>query len=177
MRIRIALVAVFATLALGAIGVPAASAAPGTNGSANVLSVPPLYKTHVVGVTKNGKQFSGTYGIQRFVVATVNGKRGVYSTGTLTGTLNGRHVSRNNVMFPAKLTAANGSASAARSSTRATNCPVLHLVLGPVNLNLLGLVVTLGGGTVASGTPPPSPSRSTSMPSRAVAYLATCSAA
>ena len=34
---------------------------------------------------------------------------------------------------------------------------MLHLVLGPVNLNLLGLVVTLGGGTVASGTPATQP--------------------
>jgi hypothetical protein len=158
MRTRITLVAAFATLALGAIAVPAASAATGTNGSANAQNVPPLYKTHAVGVSKNGKKFSGTYGIQRFVVTTVNGKRGVYSLGTLTGTLNGRHVSRNNVMLPAKLTAANTSAKdAKRSTTRATNCPVLHLVLGPINLNLLGLVVTVGGGTIPSGTPATQP--------------------
>jgi hypothetical protein len=157
MRTRITLVAAFATLALGAIAIPAASAVTGTNGSANAQSVPPLYKTHAVGVSKNGKKFSGTYGIQRFVVTTVNGKRGVYSLGTLTGTLGGRHVSRNNVMLPAKLTAASTSAKDAKRSTRAANCPVLHLVLGPINLNLLGLVVTVGGGTIPSGTPATQP--------------------
>jgi hypothetical protein len=60
-------------------------------------------------------------------------------------------------MMPAKLTAANSSAKDAKRSTRATNCPVLHLVLGPINLNLLGLVVTVGGGTIPSGTPATQP--------------------
>jgi hypothetical protein len=159
MRIRIAFIAVVASLAIGAIAVPAAGAATGTTGASKVTSVAPLYKTHVSGVSKNGKKFSGTYGIQRFVVATVNGKRGVYSVGTLTGTFTGRHISRGNVMLPAKLTApSTQGASASRSSTRAaTNCPVLHLVLGPINLNLLGLVVTVGGGTIPSGTPATQP--------------------
>jgi len=47
-------------------------------------------------------------------------------------------------MMPARLNDAGGTAQAA------VTCTVLHLVLGPVNLNLLGLHVTLGGGAQAN---------------------------
>jgi hypothetical protein len=91
------------------------------------------------GVAKNGKKFTGTYGIYKFTVK--NGK--VWSVGTLKGRLNGRHVTRANVMLPATLTGDSGAQTAA-------SCTVLHLVLGPINLNLLGLHVTLGGGAQAN---------------------------
>lgn len=39
---------------------------------------------------------------------------------------------------------AKNAAGPAQARTAAT-CPVLHPVIGPVNVNLLGLVVTLGG--------------------------------
>jgi hypothetical protein len=151
-RVRIALVAAIACMAIGGTVVSDAVAAPGTNGSANVTQVPPLYKLHVNGVSKDGKKFRGTYGIQRFVVATVNGKKGVYSLGTLKGMLGGHRVSRNNVMLPARLTGANNKLIGAKTSPRqvTTSCTILHLVLGPINLNLLGLQVTLGGGPQAN---------------------------
>lgn len=99
----------------------------------------PLYTMPITGVAKNGKKFTGTYGIYRF--ATKNGK--VWSVGTLKGRLNGRHVTRANVMMPATLT---GDSSAAQA---AASCPVLHLTLGPIDLNLLGLRVKLGGGAAS----------------------------
>jgi hypothetical protein len=136
MRLRICLTAVFACLVLALVGAPAAGAA--TNGaSPRATDAGPLYKMPMTGVAKNGKQFKGSYGIYRFVVK--NGK--VWSDGTLSGRLNGRHVTRGNVMMPATLndTSTTGTAQAAQS------CTVLHLVLGPINLNLLGLHVTLGG--------------------------------
>jgi hypothetical protein len=52
-------------------------------------------------------------------------------------------VTRANVMLPATLTGDSGAQTAA-------SCTVLHLVLGPINLNLLGLHVTLGGGAQAN---------------------------
>ena len=131
------IVGAVASLALAGVGVPAASAA---NGSTKVTNTPPLYKLAVHGVAKNGKKFNGTYGIQRFVAK--GGK--VYALGTLKGRLKGRKVTRYNVMMPAGLTGATGAMAAQ------TTCPVLHLVLGPVNLNLLGLHVTLGGGAQAN---------------------------
>lgn len=137
LRLRSASIAAAATLALGVIAVPAAAASNGTTVPAPISSFAPLKTVHVTGVGKNGKTFNGTFGIQRFVA----GASKVYAVGTLTGTLNGRHVTRYGVMIPASLTGAGGSARAAQAS-----CTVLHLVLGPVTLNLLGLHVTLGGG-------------------------------
>jgi hypothetical protein len=134
-RIRIALVAAVASLALVAVGAPTASAADGTGGAAQVTNAGPLFSMPVQGMSKNGKQFKGTYGIYKFVVK--DGK--VWSVGTLSGKMNGRHVKRGNVKMPASLTGNDGAQAAA-------DCTVLHLVLGPINLNLLGLKVTLGGG-------------------------------
>jgi hypothetical protein len=120
-----------------AFGAPTASAA-GTNGaSPQVTNAGPLYTMPIQGTAKNGKKFTGTYGIYKFVVK--DGK--VWSVGTLKGKLKGRHVTRANVMMPASLT------DDSMGAQTAANCTVLHLVLGPINLNLLGLKVTLGGGT------------------------------
>ena len=150
MRLRIALVAALATIAFAAVGVSGASAASGTGASPQVTDAGPLYTVPVSdtspisGKAKNGKTFKGTYAIYRFVVK--NGK--VYSAGTLSGRLNGRHVKRGNVLMPASLTDKdpNAPATAAQGQT----CNVLHLVLGPITLNLLGLRVTLGGGPQAN---------------------------
>src|SRR5579862_3226771 len=66
-RFRIALMAGLATLALGVISVPAAAASNGTTVPPKVTSLPPLDTIQIHGVAKNGKQFSGTYAIQRFI--------------------------------------------------------------------------------------------------------------
>jgi hypothetical protein len=141
MRLRMLVVAAVTSLALVAVGVPVASAANGTSKPPKVTSIAPLYKLPVSGAAKNGKKFSGTYAIQRFVVK--SGK--VYSVGTLKGRLKGRKVTRYGVMIPASL---KGGANGAQTSQ--ATCQVLHLVLGPINLNLLGLRITLGGGPNAN---------------------------
>jgi hypothetical protein len=155
MRARIVLAAALATLALGAIGVPAASASSGS-GSQSVVNIPALTKVKAHGAAKNGKTFTGTYGIQRFVVATVRRHRGVYSIGTLRGTLGHRHITRYGVMMPASLKGLGSGIGAARAA-QATTCTILHLVLGPINLSLLGLNVNLGGGDITPGQPAQSP--------------------
>ena len=136
MRFRIAFVA--AVMSIGAIAVPTAGASNGTTVPPKVTKVPPLYTMSISGVAKNNKQFTGTYGIQR-VVARSDGK--AYAYGTLKGTLKGRHVTRYGVMMPISVTGAEGA------QTAQATCPVLHLVIGPVDLNLLGLRVRLGGGS------------------------------
>jgi hypothetical protein len=135
MRLRIALVA--AVMAVGAIAVPAASAANGTTVPTKLTKIPALYTMPIHGAAKNDKQFNGTYGIQRFVVK--DGK--AFAVGTLKGTLKGRHVTRYGVTMPAALTGATGARAAQLA------CPILHLVINPIDLNLLGLRVRLGGGT------------------------------
>jgi hypothetical protein len=141
-RFRIAVLAGLATLALGAIAVPAASASNGTTVPPKTNSFPALKTVPIHGVAKNGKQFNGTYAIQGYVAR--GGK--VYAVGTLKGTLKGRHVTRYNVMMPATL-AGPPAGGAAKVKTAQVACTVLQLQLGPIDLNLLGLRVQLFGGT------------------------------
>jgi hypothetical protein len=140
MRLRVALLAAVASLSLGAIAVPAASASNGSAAPTKIDSLPALDTVNVTGVAKNGSQFTGKFAIQRFIAR----RHRAYAIGTLTGMLGSRHVTRYGVMLPASLTGSTGSSSSAR--TAQASCSVLHLELGPVNLNLLGLQVTLGGG-------------------------------
>jgi hypothetical protein len=142
--IRIVIAAGAASLALVALGAPTASAAANTGGLPAATDAGPLLKTDLTGVAKNGKKFTGTYGIYKFVVK--DGK--VWSVGTLSGKLKGKRVRRGNVMMPVD-TSKLGDTSGA-TAAQAQTCTVLHLVLGPVNLNLLGLRVTLGGGLQAN---------------------------
>src|SRR5437588_4817870 len=135
MRVR-TFAAIVASFALAAFGAATAGAASTNGASPQVTNAGPLYTMPIQGMAKNGKKFSGSYGIYKFTVK--NGK--VWSVGTLTGRLNHRRVTRANVMMPATL---NDDSMGAQT---AANCNVLHLVLGPINLNLLGLHVTLGGG-------------------------------
>ena len=143
MRLRIASVAIGVCLAFGCAAVPAMAASNGFSSQANAYRFPALYTLPVTGVTKTGdKQFKGTFGIQRFVAS--GGK--AWAVGTLKGTVAGRHVTRYGVRLPATLSGAS-SGSSSSSARAAASCPVLNLVLGPINLNLLGLEVHLGGGS------------------------------
>jgi hypothetical protein len=148
----LALLAVCASLLIVPLS---AGAVTTSNGSPTPTVVPPLLTVkHVVGGSKSGSKFNGTYGIQRFI------RKGnkVYALGTLKGHLNGHRITRYGVLMPASLKQASSSGAADRSAPRqAANCSVLHLVLGPINLNLLGLVVTVGGGNIAPGTPATQP--------------------
>ena len=96
------------------------------------------------------KGFNGTYTIKRFAVR--NGQ--LVTVGTVEGTMrkNGktRRVSKSGVRLPATVA---GAASGAQASQQqpppdplpplppGRSCSVLSLDLGPINLNLLGLVV------------------------------------
>jgi hypothetical protein len=151
-RVRLGLAA--ALVALMAGGTVAASAVAAPGGAAHGSSYS-LHTIQVHGAAKGGKKFTGSYAIQHFTVR--NNK--VYAVGTLTGTLKGRHVSRSNVQLPAKLVAPSSTQTSHKSTRQAAggSCTILHLVLGPINLDLLGLNVTLGGGTVTPGSPATQP--------------------
>lgn len=104
----------------------------------------PARLSQVVPVTGT-KKFKGTYTIERFT----NRRGKLYAVGTIKGKVRGKRVTKRNVRMPASL--ANASASAASASRQppvplpplppGNACAVLSLDLGPVNLNLLGLVV------------------------------------
>lgn len=133
-------VAVVVAVCASALIVPVAAGAqtlPSGTSTASLAHVP------VSGVAKNHKTFNGHFAVGQFVAR--GGK--TFAVGTLTGKLGNRRIDRSDVAVPARV--ATGSPVGAVSAAAAT-CPVLHLVLGPVNLNLLGLVVTLGGGSLAN---------------------------
>jgi hypothetical protein len=90
----------------------------------------------VTGTAKNGKKFTGHFTVSQF--ATRGGK--TVALGTLTGRLGNRSIKPTQVAIPASV--AQAPAGAMRAHLSAT-CPVLHLNLGPLNLNLLGLHVDL----------------------------------
>jgi hypothetical protein len=129
------------TAALAALMVCAVSlGAAGTASAAQQPAETPLTRT--VQLT-GSKGFKGTYKIDRFV--TRSGK--LVAVGTLKGTVrkNGKtkRVKARTVRMPASVAGA-GPASGAKASQVPDipgACQVLNLTLGPINLNLLGLVV------------------------------------
>jgi hypothetical protein len=128
--------AAFAVLMVCAVSLGAA----GTASAAQDPAETPL--TQTVNVTGT-KGFKGTLAIDRF--ATRNGK--MVAIGTMKGTMrkNGKtkRVKARTVTLPASvLGAGDGSgAKAAQVPPIPGACQILNLVLGPITLNLLGLVV------------------------------------
>ena len=125
---RIRLAAVAATLSCGLL-LGAASTA-GAQAPAQDLTK----KIDVTGTAKNGKKFTGTYTINRFISR--GGK--VLAVGKLKGRLKNRRVSRTGVRIPVTGFADQGAAQSAQLV-----CRILTLTLGPLDLNLLGLRIQL----------------------------------
>jgi hypothetical protein len=99
---------------------------------AGAQNATPLAQKVAVSGTKG---FTGTYTIDRFI--SKGGK--MYSVGTIRGKANGtKRVTKENVQMPASV--APGSQSAQVPPIPGA-CQILNLVLGPINLNLLGLSV------------------------------------
>jgi|tagenome__1003787_1003787.scaffolds.fasta_scaffold20341543_2 hypothetical protein len=113
-------------LVLGATGTAAAA-----------TTTTPIAKTiPVTGATKSGKTLKhGTFTIQRF--AKKNGK--LVAIGTMKGRIGGRSFTRT-VRMPASRPTT-GSAQSSQLPPLPNACQILNLRLGPINLNLLGLVV------------------------------------
>jgi hypothetical protein len=103
--------------------------------SAQDATTPVAQTVPVTGQAKNGKAFSGTYTIKKFVQR--GGK--AWAVGTLRGKLKNRSVTRRGVQMPAAVVAPAQSSQVPVPTPGA--CQVLNLVLGPINLNLLGLRV------------------------------------
>src|SRR5438270_13632886 len=121
MLTRIRLFALSAALLIGLLAVPfsAAAAAP----AAGAVTVP------VTGTTSSGGTFAGAYTIQRFAAQGSS----LVAIGTLSGTITdaaGTTVGTvTNVPVRIPVLQATGS------------CTILDLTLGPLDLNLLGLMV------------------------------------
>jgi hypothetical protein len=95
-------------------------------GGTNTITVPVIS-------SGTGAAFTGTFTLQRFVATTT----GVNAVGLLTGIVTADGVPTSivqNVVVPV---------TATQSPTIAATCPILHLDLGPLALDLLGLQVNL----------------------------------
>jgi hypothetical protein len=103
--------------------------------SAQDATTPFAQTVPVTGQAKNGKAFTGTYTIKKFVQR--GGK--AWAVGTLRGTLKNRKVTKRGVRMPAAIVAPAQTSQVPLPTPGA--CQVLNLVLGPINLNLLGLRV------------------------------------
>jgi hypothetical protein len=123
------LAAMCATALVAPVAASAATTTPTTTAT-SFKNVPVTGKAH------NGKSFNGHFTVTRFI--TRNGK--TYAQGTLTGKLGSRNVKSTQVAIPAKIPAAS---TGTMSGHAAAICPILHLTLGPLDLNLLGLTVHL----------------------------------
>jgi hypothetical protein len=110
-------------------------------------SVKSLSSIRISGVARNHKQFTGRFNVDRFVTRS-NGK--TYAVGTLTGKLGKRQFTRSNVAFPVHLVGNSPAADRAAPRAIPAGCTIVHLVISPIQLNVLGLVVTLGGGANAN---------------------------
>ena len=120
---------------VAALAVLAATA--GTASAQTPKFGPPVAMT---GQDAAGRQFKGTYTIERFVT---RGGR-LFAVGDLKGTVQNRRVTRRNVRVPASIAAGTGARAAQATPPippTPNACQVLNLVLGPIDLNLLGLRV------------------------------------
>jgi hypothetical protein len=130
-RFRLAAAAVMAACALLLVGGAGTAAAQAT---ATSLTDP----IAMTGTAKNGKKFTGTYKVKRFVAE--GGQ--VFAVGTLKGTLKNREVRRTGVKMPVSGITFGGTGLAQASQGQQV-CEVLDLTLGPLDLRLLGLIVHL----------------------------------
>jgi hypothetical protein len=105
-----------------------------------------LTQIPVTGVTATGDTFAGTFTLQKFV--NTNGK--VVAVGTIAGAMTdaGGHALGSGLQIVAVPIVVNDGATTAAApagviGALAASCPVLHLELGPLSLDLLGLQVNL----------------------------------
>ncbi|MBE2314708.1 hypothetical protein DVA67_001885 [Solirubrobacter sp. CPCC 204708] len=141
---RIRLAAVSAMVSCGLLLVGGTSAA-GAQEAARLTQVVPMSGTVTKGGQK-GKPFTGTYTIERFV----NAGGALHAVGTVKGKAGNKSVTKKNVRVPAAVanSAAAGGAQASQVPPlplpplpAGNACSILSLDLGPINLNVLGLVV------------------------------------
>jgi len=97
----------------------------------------------VSGALQTGARFAGTFTLQRFV----NDNGTLVAVGTIAGSVTDpvtNNVVRTGLQTVAiPVTASQGTDPALAAITAAAVCPILHLDLGPLTLNLLGLQVDL----------------------------------
>jgi hypothetical protein len=131
--------AVAMAVGLSTVGVAPATAAPG-NWTTVAKSAEGTMKSKIVGETSTGRKVTGSFKPKRFVEK--DGQ--VFAKGVIRGAFETKSGATKKFkvkrLVPVKK--ANGTPLSARTANRA-ECDVLNLVLGPLDLNVLGLEVNL----------------------------------
>lgn len=125
---------VLAMVCAAALMVPVAAGAKTSHATTQATSMKAM---PVTGTAHNGKPFTGHFTVTQFV--TRHGT--TFALGQLTGRLGHRRIGARQVAIP--VTAPGAAPTTGVTQAAVVACPVLHLVLGPLNLNLLGLTVSL----------------------------------
>jgi len=109
-----------------------------------------LKTSKVTGHTSKGATFAGKYRVTKFVTRNGHLKAVGHLSGTLTKKSGATRAVSERVRMPVNMSATRAAnttsalpTTSSTASTSAVSCDVLHLVLGPLDLDLLGLVVHL----------------------------------
>ncbi len=120
-------------LAVAMLLIPAAASAQGKTGTLTV----PIVQTLPAGTLTNGTAFPGG----TFVgTLTASSFQAVNNQIVATGTLTGQILNSSGQLVSTVITQVSNIATTLTGDP--ASCSILHLTLGPINLNLLGLVVT-----------------------------------
>ena len=135
---RVSSLPVLVALIGSLLAIPATSALAqgGSNKNTNRLAVP------VTGTVTAAGDFAGTFSVSRFAIE--NEK--LVAIGQLVGTITDSNGAGRTIVTSVALPVTKAPAAAAACGDEASTmqqCDVLNLVLGPLNLDLLGLVVQL----------------------------------
>jgi hypothetical protein len=116
--------------------------------STSAQSAPNTVAPVPVTASKNGgtKNFNGEWTFTQFVAQ----GDAVFAEGVLTGQVTNKqdkvtHNVAETVLLPVSVASTEAVSTGGLRALQATTCSVLHLVLGPINLSLLGLNLTVGG--------------------------------
>jgi hypothetical protein len=136
------------TITLAIVALVSGSAAPSASAQSTTNEFGTMTVSKVTGEARNGATFVGHYNVKRFVTGDSGRSKAV---GTLKGTVTKRNgdtekVTKRGVKMrvrPALSTVGSLPAAPGTVTTSVVGCEILDLVLGPLDLNLLGLQIHL----------------------------------
>ena len=139
-----------ATLALAVVALVGGGGAQAASAQTVTNEFGTLTTSKVTGHTSKGATFAGKYHVTKFVTRNGHLKAVGHLSGTLTKKSGATKAVSERVRMPVNMSATRAAnttsalpTTSSTASTSAVSCDVLHLVLGPLDLDLLGLVVHL----------------------------------
>src|ERR1051326_2926222 len=138
-------------VAVGVVSVLSMGTLASVPAEAKDNSATPGLQIPVVGTTSTGGTFAGTATITSFAVSGNN----VVAVGTISGVIDGAQSVIATFTAPVGIPQTSATAPAAAQAAAASSCDILNLTLGPINLNLLGLVVSIPNPVILNITAVP----------------------